>query len=100
MWRLHSSPSSGSAWELGVGSWKLFRASESNAQPQPKHPLVNSLAPGPRRRGDLGVATQIPDRSVGIELEVRHVRTGIVEVRGVGRVQRFGAELNLRVLAE
>ena len=44
---------------------------------------------------DLAESVQIPDRAIGIQLQVRHVGSGVAEVRRIADVERFGAELQL-----
>src|SRR5262245_41534159 len=67
--------------------------SERDAHAELDDSFGQPFTAGAVHAGDLGVSTERAHRAVGIQLQVRHVRAGIAEVRCVDEIEAFHADL-------
>jgi len=79
------------------GEW---RVSEAEAEAEAEDTFVDAVAAGALEGGDLGVAAEVADGAVGVELEIGNVGAGVAEVGRIGEVKGFGAELEPDALGD
>jgi hypothetical protein len=71
----------------------LSGSSEADSQSNAELPLIDSLARRAGRVCDFRKSSQIPNGSVRIQIQIGNVSSRIREVRSVGEVEGFRAEL-------
>ena len=77
-----------------------LRCSEPQSHADANDALVDAVTAAVRRARDRREPAEVANRPVGVQLQVRHVRVRVREMRGVRQVEDFGARLQRQPVAQ